>query len=205
MGMAEDDNTEARAQARRQERYCLFDTAIGPCGVAWSDLGLTRVQLPEADRDSTERRLKTRSRGTRAEVPPQHIEQLIAEIQRYATGERVDFSSVAIDLSMTGPVDREIYAAARSIGWGATATYGELARKTGTPGDARGVGQAMSRNPAPIVIPCHRVLAKGGKLGGFSAYGGAVTKERLLALEGVRVGDDEPLLPGLFSKERRSA
>ena len=188
-----------------QQHYCLFDTAIGPCGVAWSERGLTRVQLPEADRDSTERRLKTKSGGTRAEVPPPQIKQLIAEIQRYAKGERVDFSSIVVDLSNVGLIDREILAAASAIGWGATATYGDLARQTGTPGDARGVGQAMSRNPMPIVIPCHRVLAKGNKLGGFSAYGGTVTKERLLELEGVRLGDDAPLLPGLFSNERRSA
>lgn len=203
--MAKGDITAAQAQAPLHEHYCLFDTAIGPCGVAWSERGLKRVQLPEADRDSTERRLKTRSGGTRSEVPPPHIKQLIAEIQRYATGERVDFSSAVLDLSKVGPTDREICAAARSIGWGATATYGDLARQTGTPGDARGVGQAMSRNPMPVVIPCHRVLAKGNKLGGFSAYGGTVTKEKLLALEGVRVVDDAPLLPGLFSKERRSA
>lgn len=188
-----------------QQKYCLFDTAIGPCGVAWSERGLTRVQLPESGRSATERRLKARSGGTRAEVPPLQIKQLIAEIQRYATGERVDFSSTALDLSKVGPIDREICTAARSIGWGATTTYGDLARQTGTPGDARGVGQAMSRNPMPIVIPCHRVLAKGNKLGGFSAYGGTVTKERLLALEGVRVDDDALLLPGLFSNERRSA
>jgi methylated-DNA-[protein]-cysteine S-methyltransferase len=189
----------------RQQHYCLFDTAIGSCGVAWSERGLTRLQLPEADRGATERRLKTRSGGIHAEIPPPHIKQLIAEIQRYAMGERVDFSGVVVDLSKVGPIDREIQAAARSIGWGTTATYGDLARKTGTPGDARGVGQAMSRNPVPIVIPCHRVLAKGNKLGGFSAYGGTVTKERLLMLEGVRVGDDAPLLPGIFSNERRSA
>ena len=203
--MAEGDNTAVAAQASLPEHYCLFDTAIGPCGVAWSERGLTRVQLPEANRDSTERRLKARSGGTHTDDPPLQIKQLIAEIQRYATGERVDFSSALLDLSKVGPIDREIHAAARSIGWGATATYGDLARKTGTPGDARGVGQAMSRNPMPIVIPCHRVLAKGNKLGGFSAYGGTVTKERLLALEGVRVGDDAPLLPGLFSNEHRSA
>jgi methylated-DNA-[protein]-cysteine S-methyltransferase len=199
------DNSEAKAQASYREHYCLFDTAIGLCGVAWSERGLTRVQLPEADLDSTERRLKTRSGGTCADDPPPQIKHLIAQIQRYATGERVDFSSAVLDLSKVGPIDREICAAARAIGWGATATYGDLARQTGTPGDARGVGQAMSRNPVPIVIPCHRVLAKGNKLGGFSAYGGTITKERLLALEGVRVGDDAPLLPGLFSKQRRSA
>lgn len=194
-----------RNSSSHRQHYCLFDTAIGYCGVAWSERGLTRVQLPEADRDSTERRLKTRSGSTRADDPPLQIKQLIVEIQRYATGERVDFSSVVIDLSKLDPIEREICTAARSIGWGATATYGDLACKTGTPGDARGVGQAMSRNPVPVVIPCHRVLAKGKKLGGFSAYGGTVTKERLLALEGVRVGDVAPLLPGLFSKERRSA
>lgn len=201
--MSEGNDAEARAPLR--EHYCLFDTAIGPCGVAWSEMGLTRVQLPEADRDSTERRLKTRSGGTRTEGPPPQIKHLIAQIQRYTTGERVDFSSAVLDLSKVGPIDRKIHAAARAIGWGATATYGDLARQTGTPGDAHGVGQAMSRNPVPIVIPCHRVLAKGNKLGGFSAYGGTITKERLLALEGVRVAGDEPLLPGLFSKERRSA
>jgi methylated-DNA-[protein]-cysteine S-methyltransferase len=88
------------------------------------------------------------------------------------------------------------------LDWGQTATYGELARQVGSPGAARAVGQAMGHNPVPIIIPCHRVLAAGRKIGGFSAYGGAVTKERLLALEGVHLGDGTPLLPGLLPAGR---
>ena len=82
----------------------------------------------------------------------------------------------------------EIYAAARRVGWGETATYGELARQAGAPGAARAVGQAMARNPVAVIIPCHRILASGNKVGGFSAFGGAVSKQRLLGLEGVRIG-----------------
>ena len=165
------------------------------------DAGATSRSRPGLDRAASEDEVEGHAR--RASTAAHHTIDCGNPALRH--GRTVDFSSIVIDLSKLSPIDREICAAARSIGWGATATYGDLARKTGTPGDARGVGQAMSRNPAPIVIPCHRVLAKGSRLGGFSAYGGTVTKERLLALEGVRVGDDEPLLPGLFSKERRSA
>ena len=81
-----------------------------------------------------------------------------------------------------------VYEIARQIGWGETATYGELAARVGSPGAARGVGQALSRNPVAVIIPCHRILASGNKVGGFSAFGGTVSKERLLALEGVRLG-----------------
>jgi len=81
-----------------------------------------------------------------------------------------------------------VYEIARQIGWGETATYGELAARVGSPGAARGVGQALSRNPVAVIIPCHRILASGNKVGGFSAFGGSVSKERLLALEDVRLG-----------------
>ena len=109
-------------------------------------------------------------------------------LERYFAGERIDFASVALDLGGVGPFHRAIYDATRSLGWGQTATYGDLARQAGSPGAARAVGQAMGHNPVPIIIPCHRVLAAGRKIGGFSAYGGALTKERLLALEGVHLG-----------------
>jgi methylated-DNA-[protein]-cysteine S-methyltransferase len=175
---------------------CIFDTAIGPCGVAWNERGLTRVELPASSRAATERRLRARAGGTLG-VPPPSIAQAIAALQRYFAGESVDFSAVAIDLPEDATaLQRGVYAAARAVGWGRTATYGELARELGEP-DARGIGEALSRNPVPIVVPCHRIVATGNKLGGFSAYGGRATKERLLALEGVRVGDDAPRLPGL--------
>lgn len=180
----------------RQEQYCLFDTAIGPCGIAWTDQGLTRLQLPESDRAATERRLRSRSATSGPHVPPPMVEQVIAAIRRYMTGERVDFFATAVDLTGVAPLRRQLYDLLRAVGWGQTTTYGALARQLGLP-DARDVGQAMGRNPVPIIIPCHRVLAAGQRIGGFSAPGGTVTKERLLALEGVRLDGGAPRLPGL--------
>jgi methylated-DNA-[protein]-cysteine S-methyltransferase len=179
------------AQIRSPDRYCLFDTAIGACGVAWSERGLTRLRLPEKDRAAIEQRLRTRS--AIAADPPPEIAQTIAGIQRYLAGERIDFSGVAVDLARVDEFNRAVYNALRAVGWGETTTYGELARRAGVPGMAQAVGQAMAGNPMPVVIPCHRVLASGKRLGGFSAYGGVATKERLLALEGIV----SPLLPGL--------
>jgi methylated-DNA-[protein]-cysteine S-methyltransferase len=175
--------------------YCLFDTAIGPCGVAWSRFGVTRLQLPEADASATERRLRARAANASKATPPT-IDQVIADIQAYMTGRNVDFATVAIDLANVEPFQLKVYEAARAVPWGQTVSYGELARRIGFPDGARAVGQALSRNPVPIIIPCHRVLAKGHRVGGFSAPGGIFTKERLLALEGVRVEAGTPLLPG---------
>ena len=168
--------------------YCLFDTDLGACGVAWSERGLTRFQLPEADRRATERRLTLRSPNSTAKAPPPPIAEAIADVQRYMAGERVDFSAIALDLTGVAPFYLEVYAASRRVGWGETATYGELARQVGAPGAARAVGQAMARNPVAVIIPCHRILASGNKVGGFSAFGGTVSKQRLLGLEGVRIG-----------------
>jgi methylated-DNA-[protein]-cysteine S-methyltransferase len=182
--------------------YCLFDTAIGAVGIAWSAYGITRLQLPEAGRAATERRLHGRSTST-AERPPPAIEQAIDDVQRYMAGERIDFSSATLDLTGIGAFHRRIYDALRSVGWGETTTYGALARQAGDSGASRAVGQAMGRNPIPVIIPCHRVLASGGKPGGFSAFGGAVTKLRLLALEGVNPGHEVPLLPGLLNSGTR--
>jgi methylated-DNA-[protein]-cysteine S-methyltransferase len=156
------------------------------------------VQLPEADRDATLRRLRRDPAQPTADKPPRAVEQAIGRIQSYLAGERVDFAGVALDLTGMGAFHRKIYEAARRIRWGQTATYGELAQQAGAPGAARAVGQALGRNPLPIIIPCHRILAAGGKVGGFSAFGGPSTKQRLLALEGVHLGaGDLPLLRGL--------
>jgi methylated-DNA-[protein]-cysteine S-methyltransferase len=175
--------------------YRLFDTAIGPCGVAWNDRGLTRLQLPEADASATERRLSGRA-AKASEAAPATIDQVIAEVQDYMTGRNVDFAAVAVDLTNVDPFQLKVYEAARAITWGHTVSYGELARRTGFPDGARAVGQALARNPVPIIIPCHRILAKGHRVGGFSAPGGIFTKERLLGLEGIRVETGTPLLPG---------
>jgi methylated-DNA-[protein]-cysteine S-methyltransferase len=183
----------------------LFDTAIGLCGVAWNARGLIGVQLPEKDRATTERRLAAKSHSTAGE-PPTWVAALIADIQKYCAGEKIDFSSINVDLGAVDDFRRRLYAMLRGIGFGRTVTYGELAKQLDLPGweGARDVGEAMGRNPMPIVIPCHRVLAAGNKPGGFSAYGGATTKQKLLALEGVSLdkpakekGQGPPRLPGL--------
>ena len=168
------------------ERYCLFDTEFGLCGIAWSDAGLTRVQLPEADVDATRARLE--KRGAVEGEPPEALAWVLAGLRAYFDGAETDFSSLAVDLPAdTSDERRRIYVAARSLRWGETASYGEVARRAGVPGGARAVGQAMAANPLPIVIPCHRVLAAGDKLGGFSAYGGVLTKEKLSVLERARL------------------
>jgi len=177
----------------------LFDTAIGPCGVAWSGRGLVAVQLPEKDRAATEQRLAAKASSSGSLPPPPAVAALIADITRYLSGARVDFSAAPLDLDGIEPFRRALYGALRGIGFGTTITYGALAARIGLDGPeaARDVGAAMGMNPVPIVIPCHRVLAAGGKLGGFSAPGGPATKRKLLALEGVYFDGGAPRLPGL--------
>lgn len=176
------------------EHYALFDTAIGALGLAWNARGVTRLQLPERDEAATERRVRARAARRATDIPP-HIADVLVVIRRYAKGERTEFDFVAVDLPRADSFERAVYAAARAIRFGQTLTYGELAQRAAHPGEARAVGQALARNPVPVIIPCHRILAAGARLGGFSAPGGAFTKEKLLALEGVFV--DGPRLPGL--------
>ena len=123
-----------------QQHYCLFDTAIGTFAVAWSERGLTRLQLPESDRDAAEQRIRrlVGGRGRGPETPPPAISQLFKNLQRYLAGNKTEFLSVIIDLRMTSPFHRRVYEAARSVGWGETATYGEIARKTRSRGRAGG-------------------------------------------------------------------
>jgi methylated-DNA-[protein]-cysteine S-methyltransferase len=187
------------------DHHHLFDTAIGECGVAWNAHGLVGVQLPEKDRGATELRLALKCHSTSAADVPPWVQSVIADIQRHLAGQPVDFSAIAVDLGGVDDFRQKLYAALRGIGFGRTTTYGELAKQLGLAGweGARDVGEAMGRNPVPIVIPCHRVLAAGNKLGGFSAYGGTRTKQKLLALEGVSLDKSParkpapPRLPGL--------
>jgi methylated-DNA-[protein]-cysteine S-methyltransferase len=128
--------------------------------------------------------------------PPAFVESAIAAVVRLLSGERVDLSSIDVDLDGAPEFDRLVYAAARAIPAGETLTYGELAAKIGAPGGAQAVGQALGRNPCPIIVPCHRILAAEGKSGGFSAPGGAETKLRMLDIEGARRGSE----PALFDR-----
>lgn len=173
--------------------YHVFETKLGFAAIAWSDAGVTRFRLPHPDRASAEQQFNGKAKP---QTPPPAIEAVVAQAKRYFAGERIDFTPTELDLSGVDPSRRSIYDALRQVNFGETVTYGELAKRAGAnaPQAAQDVGVAMARNPVPLIIPCHRVLAAGGKLGGFSAPGRTQTKERMLALEGVFVGNQPKLL-----------
>jgi methylated-DNA-[protein]-cysteine S-methyltransferase len=169
--------------------HTVFETALGFVGIAWSEAGLTRLCLFQRDRAATERRLeRLGAAGKNEQDAPAWVAALIRDIKAYADGEEIDFSGVPVDLAGVDDFHAAIYDAARKLAFGETTTYGELAKRAGHAGLPRETGQALGANPVPLVIPCHRILAAGGKIGGFSAPGGSITKEKMLALEGVRVG-----------------
>jgi methylated-DNA-[protein]-cysteine S-methyltransferase len=173
--------------------YPVFETAGGFCGIAWNDAGITRFQLPTKSAKATERMLLRRAHGAKPGEPTPEAAEAVAAAKRYLEGEEIDFSGFRLDLGEQEAFFERIYAAARRTGWGRTTTYGALAKELGVgPESARDVGQAMARNPVPLIIPCHRVLAAGGKIGGFSAPGGSTAKIRMLALEGVHVRPAPP-------------
>ena len=175
------------------QQYCIFETAGGFCGIAWNGVGVTRFQLPTRSAEATERLMQRRLPGAAPGTPPAAVAATIAAVKRYFAGEATDFSGVRLDLGEQSDFFRQVYDAARRVGWGRTTTYGTLAKELGAePQAARDVGEAMAKNPVALIIPCHRVLAAGGKVGGFSAPGGAATKLRMLELEGVRVGPPPP-------------
>jgi methylated-DNA-[protein]-cysteine S-methyltransferase len=174
------------------QRYNVFDTAMGFCAIAWSAAGVVRFQLPVKSAEAADRLMRRRASAAEPAIPPEDVAAVAAAARRYFAGEETDFSDVRLDLA-GDPFFMQIYAALRRVGWGRTTTYGALAKEVGAGREAaRDVGEAMAKNPAPLIIPCHRVLAAGGKAGGFSAPGGATTKIRMLALEGVRLGPPEP-------------
>lgn len=173
--------------------YTIFESAGGFCGLSWNGSGINRFQLPTDSETATENLLLRRIDGGARIKPPTEIEDAVELVKRYLTGQRIDFSTIRLDLADQDEIFRNIYASARSIGWGHTSTYGTIAKELGFgPEMARVVGQAMAKNPVALIIPCHRVLAAGGKLGGFSAPGGSVSKTRMLELEGVRLAASEP-------------
>lgn len=163
--------------------YALFPTPIGRCGIAWRGKCIMAVQLPEATPTKTAAKLVTRCGGASAMTPPAWVQRVIERITLHLSGDKTNLASIAIDLTAEPPFHQRVYTAARNIPAGRTVTYGELAALAGSPGAARAVGQALARNPFPILVPCHRVLASDNTLGGFTAHRGKRLKRQLLALE----------------------
>jgi methylated-DNA-[protein]-cysteine S-methyltransferase len=169
-----------------ERRFTLFDTAIGRCAVTWGRGGIVGVQLPEGSERATRARVAKRFPDAREGAPPPKVKRAIRDMTALLGGEKADLSKIALDMDGVPEFHRRVYEAARTIPAGATLSYGEVAKRAGAPGAARAVGQALGRNPFAIVVPCHRVLAAGGKLGGFSANGGTNTKVLMLEIEGAR-------------------
>src|SRR3954468_7592123 len=151
-----------------------FETAIGTCGVRWSDAGITSVLMPGS---------RAPAGGVDVADVPGAIRVAVEGIVALLAGGECDLRDVAVALGDLDPFRRAVYTATREIGPGRTSTYGAIARAAGVPDGARAVGAALGSNPVPILVPCHRVLAADGALHGFSAPGGLTTKRRMLEIE----------------------
>lgn len=174
--------------------FTIFDTAIGRCGLAWGGRGIVGVQLPQPDEAQTRVRLRQRFAALAEASPPAPLQATIGRIAGLLRGQRNDLSDVDLDFDGVAEFNRSVYAIARTIRPGQTLTYGDIAKALGGVELSRQVGQAMGQNPCPIIVPCHRVLAAGGRPGGFSANGGVDTKLKMLAIEGAYVNHT----PSLF-------
>ena len=180
--------------------FCVFDTAIGSCGVAWGANGIIGCQLPEASTGATRARLQQRFPRAHEAMPPPEVQRACAGVVALLRGESILFEDVRLDMSGVPELQRRVYAITRAIRPGTTRTYGEIAQQLGDMSLARAVGQALSRNGYAPIVPCHRVLAAGGQAGGFSARGGLATKLRLLSIEGAPLAG----APGLFDRDAAS-
>lgn len=165
--------------------FTLFETAIGTCGIVWNERGLTGVLLPDGNRARVQAGVARRFPSAVLSPAPTDVQHAIDGIVALFHGERRDLREVELDFDGLPEFNRRVYELARTIPPGSTMTYGDMAHRLNAPGMARAVGQALGQNPWPIVVPCHRVLAADGGMGGFSAPGGVSTKRQLLEIEGV--------------------
>jgi methylated-DNA-[protein]-cysteine S-methyltransferase len=162
--------------------FAVFDTELGTCGIAWSGRGIARVQLPDRTMASLRAQLSRSGREDKT-ASQKFVRQAIEKLRKHLAGQPQDFSEIPLDMTAVPEFHQKVYRALRNIPAGHITTYGDLAELAGSPRAARAVGRAMSTNPIPILIPCHRVLGAAGKLGGFSSFGGVETKITLLDLE----------------------
>ena len=176
------------------QHFALFDTPIGICGIEWGPRGINGVQLPMGSDEKTRGRIRQRRGDIDEAAPTEEVQRAIDRIVRLLAGERDDLRDIALDLDDVPEFNRGVYDIARTIPPGQTMTYGDIAKRLGGVELSRDVGQALGRNPCPIVVPCHRVMAAGQKPGGFSARGGVTTKLKMLEIEGAVVNHT----PSLF-------
>jgi len=176
------------------QHFALFDTPIGICGIEWGPRGINGLQLPMGSDEKTRTRIRQRRCDISEAAPNKEVQRAIDRIVELLAGKPDDLRDIALDLDGVPDFNRGVYDIARTIPPGQTMTYGDIAKRLGGVELSRDVGQALGRNPCPIVVPCHRVLAAGQKPGGFSAKGGVSTKLKMLTIEGAAVNHT----PGLF-------
>ena len=164
--------------------YTVFDTPIGRCGIAWGPSGIVAIQLA-ADREIETRRLLLRQVPEARELEPlAEIGLVIDGLVALLRGQPADFSDVTLDIRNVSPFARRVYDITRTILRGDTMTYNEVANRLRPPGAPHAVAQALSQNPFPLVVPCHRVLEAGGYTDRMSVNGGSMSKRRLLSIDG---------------------
>ena len=173
-------------------QFTLFETTLGRCGLAWGLAGVRAVSFAHADAAATRSYMRRHAPdAVETAEPPKEITHIITDIAALFEGEPRDLSYVKLDFDRVGDFEREVYMLSLQIKPGDTKTYGDLARALGDVSLSRRVGQALGRNPFPIIVPCHRIVGAAGAMTGFSAPGGAELKRRLLKIEGA-------LSPDLF-------
>jgi methylated-DNA-[protein]-cysteine S-methyltransferase len=174
--------------------FALFETVLGTAAVVWRDDVIVGVDLPQPAPERTRARVLRYHPDAAEAQPPPAVARAVHRMTALLQGESDDLRDVEVDLSGLAPFQRQVYEFVRTIPPGQAMTYGQVAEAVGAPGGAQAVGQAMGHNPVPMVVPCHRVVAAGGRLGGFSAAGGPATKRRMLTIEGAELPDTQPAL-----------
>ncbi|MGJ4948538.1 methylated-DNA--[protein]-cysteine S-methyltransferase [Bradyrhizobium sp. HKCCYLS20291] len=185
--------------------YTMFDTALGRCGVAWSDAGITGVQLPEAREIETRGRLFRQFPEAREQRPCSNTELAIKGISAMLRGQDVDFTDVVLDLDGVSPFNRRVYDCIRAIPRGATRSADELADELHVPKALHSIAQALTKNSFVLIVPCHRVRDIGSGLDKPSTNSGLISKRRLLSLEGTRPQAGLTLFDALLTVDRRRA
>ena len=178
--------------------YAIFDTGLGRCGIAWSDLGVMGVQLPEAREIDTRKRLFQLYPEARELRPPPNVEIALEGIKALLRGGDSDLSEVALDMTGIPDFNQRVYAFTRTIPRGETRIYAEVAGALRASGAVYSVAQAIARNPFMIIVPCHRVLEAGHYADQISPNGGAISKRRLLSIEGARTAASKTLFDVLL-------
>ena len=163
--------------------YALFETSLGTCALVWGPAGIRAVCLPEATPADLLARIEDRHPGAAPAAVPPDIAHAMDQMARLLQGEHIDLGRVQLDMTGIPAFHCRVYEDIRRIPPGATLTYGQVSQRLNAPGSARAVGQALAANPYLLIVPCHRVRATGGGMGGFSAHGGTDTKRRLIAIE----------------------